>query len=490
MSADPCAACGAGAGGFQACSCRIVYTDGTNIPGTGAFATPYIIDLCALMGQLRTVLGAPSRIGNLTDQFLVLDAAGVCVNVTLPPTPPLDCEEVQDCVGSMLNSAGFAYDDPGDQWIPVGNPGDILTITAPGVSAFVTPAPFVLNCEDVQDCVGGMLNGVGFIYDDANNQFDATGAPGTVLTSIGGGTAAWVAPGVYVLVCEDVQDCVGAMLNTVGFQYNDAANRWDAQAAAAGTVLTNNGAGAATWQPIPSATNFTIQSVFTGDCGTSANGGVATVLTGENIQFRAFRGLGINVADGGAQNFVDLFLPGVNTSLANIGFPGPDSAGAGIYCGAGVLRTLPPWGAEGVRFATSAANGFFPGGGTINGVVTPLIAVNNPSAFRFARGIAICDCSWTSGNPLNTQDLSFGIQAYSSPTIGGGAVYPVWQGSPFNCRSNLGRFEAKGEVHDGWQSNPGLAAFFQFASWLSAVGFTNLDPGQSEIAFSVLEASQ
>ena len=193
----------------------------------------------------------------------------------------------------------------------------------------------------------------------------STDAGNQVFTGGDGGLYVPAAP-IIPLNCEDVQDCVAAMLNTVGFQYNDGANRWDAQAAAAGTVLTNNGAGGAAWAPPAGGTNFTIQAVPTGDCGASANGGVATVLTGENIQFRAFRGLGINVADGGAQNFVDLFLPGVATSLAAIGYGCADGAGAQIYCGAGGLRTVPD--------STSRRFGRQPGAGT------PLVLVN-PGAF-------------------------------------------------------------------------------------------------------------
>lgn len=50
--------------------------------------------------------------------------------------------------------------------------------------------------------------------------------------------------------CEAVQDCVGPMLTGQGFVYNDAANVWS-NGAGGGTVLMANGSGGASFQPIP-----------------------------------------------------------------------------------------------------------------------------------------------------------------------------------------------------------------------------------------------
>lgn len=122
MPANPCGSCGG------VCACRIVYEDGQALPGDGTLGNPYVVGLCALMGKLRATLGPPGRAALATDQFLVLDATGACVNVGLPPVPALDCEEVQDCVGAMLNTVGFVYNDGADRWdAQPALPGTVLT---------------------------------------------------------------------------------------------------------------------------------------------------------------------------------------------------------------------------------------------------------------------------------------------------------------------------------------------------------------------------
>lgn len=126
---------------------------------------------------------------------------------------------------------------------------DPITVTGSGngSSDETLDNPYVvsidLGCEQLQDCVGGMLVGQGFTYDDAGAKFVNVGASDAVLTSDGAGSASFL-PITVAPSCEFDQDCVGGMLNTQGFTYNDGAARFD-NAGVVGAVLTANGAGGA-----------------------------------------------------------------------------------------------------------------------------------------------------------------------------------------------------------------------------------------------------
>lgn len=122
----------------------------------------------------------------------------------------------------------------------------LITVTGNGSAG----SPFVLTledpCEATQDCVATMLDTQGFVYDDVNAQFDNAGAAGTILTADGVGGAAFLP--LPAISCEDIQDCVGGMLTTQGLSYNDLisgfSNTGDSQ-----SVLTSDGGGGASFIP-------------------------------------------------------------------------------------------------------------------------------------------------------------------------------------------------------------------------------------------------
>lgn len=178
-------------------------------------------------------------------QVLTSDGAGGATwqTVVIP-----DCETVQDCVGPMLASEGFVYNDALARWTNPGGSGQVLTSNGSGDASWGTVV--IPNCEAVQDCVGGMLISQGMTYDDANADFTNGGTSGQVLTSNGSGDATWVTP--TVPNCEAVQDCVANMLLPLSIQYNDAGNAFQIPPGVpAGSLLTADGGGTAGWYPAP-----------------------------------------------------------------------------------------------------------------------------------------------------------------------------------------------------------------------------------------------
>jgi len=126
------------------------------------------VTLCALLGTFTEADAATVGLANL--KFVARSAAGGCVLATdLEGALPSLCDEVEA--------------------LPAGVAVSVVGVDAAG-DCVVSP----LTCEAVQDCVGPMLAGVGFVYDDAGNQWDASGAVGEVLTADGVGGAGWVAP--------------------------------------------------------------------------------------------------------------------------------------------------------------------------------------------------------------------------------------------------------------------------------------------------------
>lgn len=103
-----------------------------------------------------------------------------------------DCEQAQDCVGPMFADQGLVYDDALATMTNAGAVDEVLTADGVGNASF-QPLP-AISCEEVQDCVGGMLNTQGFVYNDGAARFDNAGADTAVLTSDGALGASWVVP--------------------------------------------------------------------------------------------------------------------------------------------------------------------------------------------------------------------------------------------------------------------------------------------------------
>lgn len=163
----------------------------------------------------------------------------------------LACEAVQDCVGNMLVSQGMTYDDGNGDFTNAGASGQVLTSDGAGNATWETVV--VPTCEAVQDCVGDMLDNQGFSYDDAAGEFTNPGTAGQTLTANGDGTASFQTP--VFPDCEAVQDCVGPMLTGQGFIYDDATGVWT-NVSPGGMALVSNGDGTASWGAVAGASVF------------------------------------------------------------------------------------------------------------------------------------------------------------------------------------------------------------------------------------------
>ena len=104
-------------------------------------------------------------------------------------------------------------------------------------------------------------------------------------------------------------------------------------------------------------------------------------------------------------------------------------------------------------------------------------------------------------NPFQLMNLQFAIQSYASPTIGGGGVYPLYNGSPaatrigapnavgggfpdnaFACEQNS--FVVKGEVHDAWTAGPAAAIGLSHCTWYYVGANCGGAPGVNIAPFS------
>lgn len=130
---------------------------------------------CTIIGDSPIIV---TGVGSVADPYVV--------------SYELPCEDAQDCIGAMLDDQGFVYNDALDRFDNPGSLGQFLASDGAGNAEF-TSIPSV-DCETVQDCIGGMLTTQGFVYDDVDNRFENTALPGTVLTSNGGGGASFIAP--------------------------------------------------------------------------------------------------------------------------------------------------------------------------------------------------------------------------------------------------------------------------------------------------------
>ncbi len=319
--------------------------------------------------------------------------------LTVDGTSTLFCESVQDCVGGMLVSQGFTYDDASDDFTNAGTAGQVLTSDGAGNATWTTLGAG-LTCEDVQDCVDTMLDGVGYDYDDVGNQWISLGMPNHVHTASGGGGANWLpinaligltvtdtscidltvggdgsvgnpwvisadpiidplatnllACGLNGLLvdsasapfCEAVQDCVGGMLTGVGFTYDDAGNQFDSTGTT-DQVLVSDGVGGAAW--VDAETLISLQVTDTSCIGLTLAGdgspatpwnisavpvidpsaqniltcGVGGLLADETTTTLAYNGLTNELTytdEDGAATVVDLSALAIDINIASVGY--------------------------------------------------------------------------------------------------------------------------------------------------------------------------
>lgn len=87
----------------------------------------------------------------------------------------LDCEAVQDCVGTAIAAGtGATYNDAANSISVLPSTGIGNQITTGPDGRLFAPAPLFNTCESIQDCVGtGIANGQGLAYDDGLDAFSA-----------------------------------------------------------------------------------------------------------------------------------------------------------------------------------------------------------------------------------------------------------------------------------------------------------------------------
>lgn len=192
-----------------------------------AFVQAWESDLIATDSPTIDFTATGTNNHNLTATVKVSGQAGNSLSVMgdglYVSVPAFDCEQVQDCVAPMFSN-WTVYDDINDRIIPVpsGLAGNQLTLAVDG-RLYVPPAPtYTLDCEAVQDCVGPMFTPWGVYNDGAGVvQFVPSVVPGNALYIAADGRP-YVAT-VTSLDCEQVQDCVGGMFSPWG-SYDDANN--------------------------------------------------------------------------------------------------------------------------------------------------------------------------------------------------------------------------------------------------------------------------
>lgn len=236
----------------------------------------------------------------------------------------------------------------------------LVVITPGGVAGH---APVIdVSCEAVQDCVSPMMLGNGFVYDDAGNQWDTTGAAGTYLTSTGAGGAVWTAPILPPAETPWIGTASGLVTITPGGPFGHSP-----------TIGVSCAAVQACVGPIPPAPLGWTSGAAAGDpCsfstyagGVIPNGGAFNIIGfGGVILFGAAPNLGI----------------GLNLGANAWPFGCADSNGMPIYCTTTGLRTNPDHSTV-VTPRNVAATAGSPGVGISNFAITG-VAFNNPNPCR------------------------------------------------------------------------------------------------------------
>lgn len=170
------------------CNCGIEAGTGTSVFGTGGVGDSYIV-------SARYSTDAGNVAGQGTDGHIFVPS--VCDQIAGLATStdvPLDLVGV-DASGECVKISSLLI-DVNVQTVTF-NPltGELVVTETDGQTHTVTIAASI-DCETVQDCVGGMLNNVGFVYNDALNIWvtNPAATAGQILTADGLGNADWQTP--------------------------------------------------------------------------------------------------------------------------------------------------------------------------------------------------------------------------------------------------------------------------------------------------------
>jgi hypothetical protein len=313
-----------------------------------------------------------------------------------------------------------------------------------------------------------------------------------VITGSGSGTDPYTvtaAPTVAPVDCEQVQDCVGPMLNTVGFVYNDGAGRFDANSSTVGHVLTVVGPNIAAFAAPTGGGGSGIAGVTVTDT-TSVN---LTVTNGggpvPDITASVITGCGLLVDASGVR---------VNTSVSSLaaaGFGCADTNGAPIYCSAaGTLRTLPASMAASLDRQTASASGTIAAGATgtqatINRVIT------NPSPCRSAAVHLNLVQRWRSGFQFSSGSNDMAASGSALASIGGGPLagpFTLAEWNPSYGRglttpvvADRGAFNTAGIITDSFVLTPGASVSYGYG-----VNITNHSTPGPVTSFSYIVAAE
>ena len=178
------------------------------------------VDECGVCGGDGIAEGACDCEGN------VLDAVGVCDGGCIADVDADGiCDDVDDCVGALdacgiCNGPGEIY-ECGCSDIPAGDcdcEGNVLDALGVCAGACIADVDADGICDDVDDCVGaldacGICNGPGDIYECGCVDIPAgdCDCEGNVLDALGVCDGACIADVDADGICDDVDDCVGAL---------------------------------------------------------------------------------------------------------------------------------------------------------------------------------------------------------------------------------------------------------------------------------------
>jgi hypothetical protein len=109
---------------------------------------------------------------SIIHEVCVFDATGARVK-SIKQVIPISCDGIAGAPTSYIDGATITTSLP---TLPAGHSYGSCT---------------EIQCEQIQDCVGHMLDAAGFTYDDAGNRFRPGGTAGQALVSDGAGGATW-----------------------------------------------------------------------------------------------------------------------------------------------------------------------------------------------------------------------------------------------------------------------------------------------------------
>lgn len=194
--------------------------------GTAGHGPTIGLNFCALGSSVPAALGLLDILGTDPNGCIVKVARGLVVPPETPltlqggygitvtpggvnghsPMVEIDCEDVQDCVATMFAPWG-QYDDNNNRilLVPSTDPGNTFAIGSDGRPFVATVVIPPLDCEAVQDCVGGMFAPWG-AYDDAGNKINfvpSTGAGNQLILHPSDGRPYVAVPAQTVLTAVD-----------------------------------------------------------------------------------------------------------------------------------------------------------------------------------------------------------------------------------------------------------------------------------------------